>query len=381
MATNSDDILTGSQGANGIDGLGGSDIIYGLGGNDFLAGNAQDDTLIGGTGDDFLEGETGDDVIEGNDGDDTIFGGANDDRMNGGGEADFLVGSTGNDHMSGGGESDGFLWANGDGNDVNDGGSGQDFQTITGAEDGDIFTLDPNDVNTTTVFQRENLIPFNIQISNVEVADVLSLGGSDFFTVGNLAGTGINELRFDGGDGGDTLDVRANEGASVVAVGGEGADFFYGGNLGEQFAGDQGADHFFSGAGNDIIGGGDGNDQIFTGSGNDLIDAGGNDDTIVMGGGDDYIITGDGSDRIRYDLSPVAGGIDAIEDFGPADLLFLGGITEAQLDTNNDDVFNDADDLVTYDAAADSLAFSFNATDQLSFLGVESLATSDITFV
>jgi Ca2+-binding RTX toxin-like protein len=381
MATNSDDILTGSQGTNGIDGLGGADIIYGLGGDDFLAGNSQDDTLIGGTGNDFLEGETGDDVIEGNDGDDTLIGGANDDRMNGGGEADFLVGNTGNDHMSGGGESDSFLWENGDGNDVNDGGSGEDSQFITGAEDGDIFTLDPNDVNTTSVFQRENLIPFNIQISNMELVDVEGRGGVDSFTVGNLAGTGIDNLRFDGGEGGDTLDVRANEGASVIGVGGEGADFFYGGNLGEQFFGGEGADHFFSGAGDDIIDAGDGNDQIFTGSGNDLIDAGTNDDTIVMGAGDDYIITGDGSDRIRYDLAPVAGGFDAIEDFSPADLLFLGGISGAQLDTNNDGVFNDADDLITYDAAADSLSFSFNATDQLSFLGVESLTPSDITFV
>jgi Ca2+-binding RTX toxin-like protein len=383
MATNNDDILTGSQGANGIAGLNGADIIYGLGGNDALSGDAQDDTLIGGTGSDFLDGGTGDDVLEGDDGDDYLQGGDNDDILIGGGEADSLFGNTGNDHMSGGGEADSFLWENGDGNDVNDGGSGEDYQTITGAEEADIFSLLPNDANTTSVFQRENLTPFNIQLSNMEQMDVFGAGGNDFFEVGDLSGTGIVALRFNGDGGSDTLDTQDTTGIQITSFGGEGADFFYGGIEGETFYGEDGGDHFFSGAGDDYIDGAQGNDQIFTGSGNDFIDAWEGDDTIVAGPGDDLIFTGTGLDNIRYDLSPVAGGIDDIQDFQNfADDLFLGGITQAQVDSNADNVVNDADDLVSYDAGTDTLTMTFNATDQINMLGVESLSVGgDLFFV
>jgi Ca2+-binding RTX toxin-like protein len=380
MATNSDDIILGSPGNDLIAGLNGSDTIQSLGGDDTVTGDAQDDHLIGGTGNDDLNGGTGDDVIEGDDGDDILIGGADDDTLIGGGEADFLQGGTGFDHHFGGGEDDAFLWENGDGNDVNDGGTDFDLQTITGAEDGDIFSLNPNDVNTTSVFQRENLIPFNIQISNMEEVDVFGGGGADFFEVGNLAGTGVNNLLFDGGDGGDTLTTQALQGVSVIAFGGDGADFFYGGIEAEEFYGEAGGDHFFSGAGDDFIVGDAGNDQIFTGSGNDFIDAGDNDDTIVMGPGDDYAITGTGADRIRYDIG---GGSDTVEDYQNfVDDFFLGGIGQAVVDSNADNVVNDADDLVAYDAVTDSLTFAFNATDQIQFLGVESMSVGgDIFFV
>ena len=383
MATNSDDFLFGSQGSDSIAGLNGADTIYGLGSPDSLSGNAQDDTLIGGSGGDGLDGGTGDDHLEGQDGNDTLVGGDNDDTLIGGGENDNLIGNTGFDHMSGGGEDDSFTWTNGDGNDVDDGGSGQDFLTITGAElDGDIFSLNPNDANTASVFQRENLIPFNIQISNIETINIFGLGGSDFLEVGNLAGIGITGLVFDGGNGSDTLDTTANQGVDILAFGGDGADFFYGGTGNEEYQGEAGGDHFFSGAGDDIVNAGEGNDQIFTGSGNDNVNAGADNDTIVTGPGGDTIITGTGSDDIRYDLSPVAGGIDMLEDFQNfVDDLFLGGITQVQLDTNSDNVINDADDMAAYDAVTDTLSLTFNATDQLNLLGVSSLSVGDITFV
>lgn len=384
--TNSDDFLFGTQGADTISGLNGADTIYALGSDDVLNGGMQDDTLLGGTGNDDLDGGTGDDHLDGEDGDDVLVGGANDDTLIGGGEDDTLIGNTGFDHMSGGGEDDSFLWVNGDGNDVNDGGSGQDIQNIFGAEAaGDIFTLNAENAQTTLVFQRENLVPFNIQISNMESIQIFGGGGDDFFEVGDLAGPGIalTELFFDGGDGSDTVDTQDNEGVGIVAFGGAAADFFYGGPGGEEFIGEDGGDHFFSGAGDDSILGDAGNDQIFSGSGNDDIDGGGGDDVIVMGPGDDTVTTGDGLDDIRYDLSPVAGGIDVIEDFQNfADDLFLGGITQAQVDSNGDNVVNDADNLVIYNPGTDTLSFSFNATDQLDLVGVSSLSVGgDVFFV
>jgi Ca2+-binding RTX toxin-like protein len=383
MATNSDDIITGSQFSDLISGLNGSDTIQGLGGGDVLEGNAQDDTLIGGTGDDTLDGGTGDDLLEGKDGGDVLIGGANDDRLFGGGEDDFLVGGPGFDHLSGGGETDLLIWENGDGNDVDDGGAGEDSLTITGADEGDIFSLVPNDANTTSVFQRENLVPFNIQVSNIENVSVLTFSGDDFLEVGNLSGTGIATLVFDGEEGVDTLDTRSTTGVDITAFGGGGADFFYGGIEGEEYYGNDGGDHFFTGAGDDIVNAQEGNDQIFTGSGGDSIDAGEGSDTIVSGSGNDFVITGTGSDDLRYDLSPVAGGFEIIEDFqNGVDDLFLGGITQAQVDTNADNLVNDADDLVTYDAINDTLSISFNPTDEIDLVGVESLSVGgDLFFV
>jgi Ca2+-binding RTX toxin-like protein len=381
---NSDNFLFGTQDADTISGLNGADTIYGLGAGDLLNGDAQDDDLHGGTGDDSLFGGTGDDTLHGEDGGDILEGGPNDDILFGGGEDDSLNGGTGFDHMSGGGENDAFLWVNGDGNDINDGGSGEDIQNIFGSEtEGDIFSLDPNDAQTTLVFQRENLVPFNLQLSNMEAVEIFTGGGDDFFETGDLAGTGLTELFVDGGDGSDTISTQANEGSNfVVAFGGADADFFFGGNGDEDFIGEEGGDHFFSGAGDDFLEGDAGNDQMFSGSGNDIVDGGDGNDTIVTGPGDDSISTGDGSDQIRYDLSPVAGGNDTIDDFSFADTLFLGGITQAQLDSNGDTVIDDDDALVSFDAVSDSLLLDFNATDSLTLLGVSSLSIGpDVTFV
>lgn len=379
-ATNGDDFLFGGSGSDLISGLNGSDTIHGLGGDDSLNGNAQDDTLIGGTGEDDLDGGTGDDVLDGNDGNDTLIGGDNDDHLSGGGEDDTLIGNKGFDHMSGGGENDDFIWTNGDGNDIDDGGAGQDILNIFGSEtEGDVFALDPNNADTTAIFQRTNLVPFNIDISNIETVTISGEGGDDFVTVGNLSGTGITGLLFDGGDGSDTIDSDT----PFLGIGGAGADFFYGSDGADNLHGNDGADHFFSSAGDDVITGDAGNDQIFSGSGNDQINGGEGGDTIVAGPGDDTIVTDTGADRVRYDLSPVAGGHDVIEDFQNfADDLFLGGITQAQLDTNADNVIDDADDLVSYDVVTDNLLLDFNATDSLSLLGVSSLSVGgDVFFV
>ena len=57
-----DDILTGDDGANLLDGGDGDDALYGLGGADDLRGGAGNDLLDGGTGADILRGGTGNDT-------------------------------------------------------------------------------------------------------------------------------------------------------------------------------------------------------------------------------------------------------------------------------------------------------------------------------
>ena len=88
------DDLTGSTDGGGTDN---DDFMYGLGGNDTLDGGGGDDTLYGGSGTDTLIGGDGDDVLSGGLGDDTLTGGDG---------------------------SELFLFHEGDGNDVADGGAG-----------------------------------------------------------------------------------------------------------------------------------------------------------------------------------------------------------------------------------------------------------------
>ncbi|HEX9963561.1 MAG TPA: hypothetical protein VGB04_01090, partial [Allosphingosinicella sp.] len=75
-----DDVLTGDEQANRLDGMNGNDQLYGLGGNDELIGGAGNDLLSGGTGFNSVDGGGGDDVINSvNLGVDTIVGGSGND--------------------------------------------------------------------------------------------------------------------------------------------------------------------------------------------------------------------------------------------------------------------------------------------------------------
>ena len=100
--TGGDDLLTGSQKADTIFGLGGNDVLLGLGGNDLLDGGPGDDNLDGGKGADKLKGQKGDDVLTGGDGNDTLIGGPGKDKLNGGKGNDTLIGNGGKDSLVGG---------------------------------------------------------------------------------------------------------------------------------------------------------------------------------------------------------------------------------------------------------------------------------------
>lgn len=70
VATDGDDVLTGTKGADTIDGGDGSDIIN------------------SGAGDDYVDGGNGDDKLNAGSGDDTLIGGDGNDQLNGGGGSD-----------------------------------------------------------------------------------------------------------------------------------------------------------------------------------------------------------------------------------------------------------------------------------------------------
>ncbi len=86
-----DDTLTGTAGADWLDGRAGNDTIRGKAGPDRLEDGAGDDTLFGGPGKDDLSIAFGHDTVHGNAGNDSIF--AFDRR------ADHIYGDAGNDDI------------------------------------------------------------------------------------------------------------------------------------------------------------------------------------------------------------------------------------------------------------------------------------------
>ncbi|MGB3790945.1 MAG: calcium-binding protein, partial [Phormidesmis sp.] len=168
--TDNNDFLKGTNGNDEIEGLGGNDLIEGLGGDDNLQGGLGTDVLIGGNGNDFLEGNKG---------------------------TDFMIAGNGDDTME---------WDNGDGSDIMDGGNGYDTVQVDGSvELGDEFVLQQR--GTKAIFDRLNLVPFNLTVENSEVFNINGEGGDDSLIVGDLSQTAVKQVIFSGGKGNDLLDA------------------------------------------------------------------------------------------------------------------------------------------------------------------------------
>ena len=109
-----DDLLTGSNLSDWIDGFAGNDTLNGLDGDDFIFGRVGDDTINGGAGKDIIAGGEGNDTISGGTGDDVITGGEGNDVLNGSSGRDVLMGGAGNDTLNGGSGDDLLLGGAGD---------------------------------------------------------------------------------------------------------------------------------------------------------------------------------------------------------------------------------------------------------------------------
>ncbi|MEO1799552.1 MAG: alkaline phosphatase PhoX [Cyanobacteria bacterium J06629_2] len=77
-------IETGTEGDETLNGTSDGESIRGLAGDDLLLGRAGDDDLTGGEGNDTLRGGEGNDVLAGNEGEDLLAGGTGNDTLNGG---------------------------------------------------------------------------------------------------------------------------------------------------------------------------------------------------------------------------------------------------------------------------------------------------------
>ena len=260
---------------------------FGLDGNDQISlnefnGALPKATFLGSSGNDLLIGGAGQDFLLGGSGNDTIRGQGNDDRLFGGSGNDVLLGDRGNDRVEGQDGSDLLIWNNGDGSDFMEGGAGNDFVQVNGANGaGDDFSIDPNGERVR--FQRNNLGLFTLDIGTTENLDVNGQGGSDVI-IGSVGLNGLISLDLDGGEGNDLL------------IGGDGVDVLRGGPGNDTSIGNRGNDIVLGEAGSDLLiwNNGDGSDFLEGGSGTDTVQVNGAD-----GAGDDFSISPNGQ-RVRF---------------------------------------------------------------------------------
>lgn len=244
-------------------------------------GTEQADTLTGGPGSDLILGGAGADTISGQQGADTLFGNRG---------ADTVTGNQGNDVL---------VWTNGDGSDTMDGGQGNDTVVVEGNNNaGENFSLGlgGNDVE----FQRTNPGPFQLDIQRVETLDLQSLAGNDSFTVQDLSGSAITQVKFHSGDGNDTLNAQGSS-TPILAEGWNGNDRLTGGNGDDQLHGGPGTDILRGNGGDDWLLGGTGNDNLNGGAGRDVLEGGAGNDTLNGGPGRDaYVVQpNEGDDTIQ----------------------------------------------------------------------------------
>lgn len=126
-----------------------------------------DDSVATGDGNDLVMGGNGDDTVDGNRGADTAELGAGDDI---------------------------FIWDPGDGSDGVDGGSGSDALVFNGANGPEVMRLSA--VGRDSLFVRE---PGTVRMAmhDVEVLELVALGGADAITVDDLSGSTFRHADID----------------------------------------------------------------------------------------------------------------------------------------------------------------------------------------
>ena len=301
-----------------------NDVLIGSNRADLIRGNAGDDSFKGRRGADELFGEVGNDtfILNSVDNGELLDGGVNNARRRGARSAqDIVVGDT---LDLSGVRRDVFVDL-----DVNNQGAldpGEPSQNGVLRQHGTEVAL--NDIEN-IIGTRFNDTLFGNQENNV------ILGGAGNDRIHPFAGTDF----VDGGAGRDTLllngspegtNINLKEGrartsvglnrfvnienANGSAVGGDtivgdhrrnvldglgGNDRLFGEGGNDTLIGGEGNDRLDGQNGNDILQGGRGNDRLFAGRGRDLLDGGDDDDQLFDGRGDDTLLGGKGNDRLQ----------------------------------------------------------------------------------
>ncbi len=305
-----DDIATGSDEGDNIDGGAGDDLLAGNEGDDTLIGGAGEDTIFGGDNDDLLDGGTDDDVINGDAGEDTILGSAGDDTIDGG--TVELVGE-GTDEVTSvetyiapesASEADEITLttpvllseASTEISGLDDAAFGE-FTALNG----DVFRFGPP-VSVTPGVPAADYLLSDILGGNSPDGVLPAVGPAGAFSIqGGDEGGQIGEISFDNFE---TINFTIVDDVSPGTDGpvdgtddGELMEPLYTDAQGDQIDGADGDD--------DTIFGNGGNDTIDSGDGNDSVDGGDGDDTFVISqsgdGIDNDIIIGGEGDEIDGD--------------------------------------------------------------------------------
>ena len=323
IGSNHNDILTGDNNDNIIDGGGGgrSDTIDGGEGNDTVSyeyssqavnihlasnihsgGDAEGDSLsnieniIGSSYDDTLIGDNNDNVINGGGGSDTIDGGEGIDTVSYENSTQAVnVNLASNTHRGGDAQDDSLVSIeNIIGSDYDDDLIGDDNDNVINAGGGS-DTIDGGEGVDTISYENSS------QAVNVNLASNTHSGGDaqddSLVSIENIIGSNHNDILtgdnndniIDGGEGNDTISYEYSSQAVNIHLA---SNIHSGGDAeGDSLSNIE-----------NIIGS-DYNDTL-TGDDNDnIIDALGGNDTIYGGGGGDTIDGGGGSDTVSYENS------------------------------------------------------------------------------
>ncbi|MDD2893964.1 MAG: VCBS domain-containing protein, partial [Halothiobacillaceae bacterium] len=266
--------ISGTEGADIIQGTDKAEHIYGLGGDDTLLGGGRADVLYGGDGNDTLDGGAGLDKMYGGAGDDTYVlteagdqvsedqNGGHDtvlsavDHGLGGGFEDLVLTGSANIYGIGNGLDNHITGNDGDnnllgdrGDDTLDGGAGAD--TMTGGYGDDTYVVDNagdlvNEAAVGETFGNWSWNPYTVQdIDTVKSSISYTLGNNlenlNLLGADSIDGTG-NELNniLNGNSGDNTLrgmagnDVIDGGAGADVLEGGVGSDIYYVDNINDQ---------------------------------------------------------------------------------------------------------------------------------------------------
>ena len=407
-ASDSDDVLVGTNGADVIAGQDGDDVLYGNDGADRLSGEGGDDIVDGSYGNDTLLGGSGDDDLLGGSDEDVLYGEEGADFVDGNSGNDILDGGAGDDNLFGGDGQDTYLFGKGDGHDtilrVYDVASSNldtiEFKSgvlasdvlVTRAYDnglqsleltigstGDKLTVQSFFLNDTPLnpYNRVNQVRFadgtvwdmDVILSNLsqiingtDESDYIVGTESNDIVYGNagtdvLYGRGGNDALI-GGDGGDTL---FGEAGNDTLRGGAGGDQLFGDIGNDDLLGDDGDDRLSGGDGDDTLNGGDGADQLDGGSGNDDLSGGGGADQLFGGEGSGTLNGGDGNDFLLGgggdDLLLGGDGNDFLIGVGGSDVLRGGAGSDELIAGDGSQLFgDDGNDKLTGQSQSDYLS-------------------------
>ncbi len=369
--TSKADAILGTDGSDRFLGLGGDDILYGTGnssftspdyidggdGNDTIRGSYSaagiGDTLLGGTGNDSFLPRTGSDNVSGGPGNDTIT------------VTEFPSGGYGNDVFDGG-DGDDLVYNVSPGGNLStnthqgpvkmqlDGGAGfdtlgADFGNQTQAITfigGQTNSFDFTDGSYFRNFERISVLVSgsgnDYIIETGRVSNSINLGNGD-----DTINPGLGDDYIQGGGGTDLLILDYSVGdTNVTGVLFESGIYYVRRDLTTnaivdrlfaqdfdrvQITGGSKADLFYGSNLTDILIGNGGNDTIFAFNGDDLVEGGDGDDTIDVAFGNHTVNAGPGNDTVKLDIGDTSGRIDKLDGGDGVDTLLAWNIDNVTL--------------------------------------------------